>query len=171
MRITRRAYGCGTASRRYHHCLPNPPRASNDFLIRSSLPCEEEDGWRCLAGWRLHCSRSCCAQRLRTSQRRRILRGARTSPIARRCARGHPRCPRQDLRTSGRANGHPAGSRANAVRTGCPNASPRDRAPIGEKDGAPHISANRKKTHAFDDRGSPFVIHGSTDATGGDGLA
>ena len=73
MRTTRRAYGCGTAKRRYRHRLPSPLCAPNNFLIRSSLLCEEADGWRCLAGWRLRCSRSCCARRPQTSQRRRIL--------------------------------------------------------------------------------------------------
>ena len=74
MRATSRAYGCGTAKRRYRHRLPSPPRASNGFLIRSSPLCEEVDGWRCLAGWRLRCLRSCCARRRQTTQRRRILR-------------------------------------------------------------------------------------------------
>jgi len=73
MRTTGRAYGCGTAKRRYRHRLPSPLCAPNNFLIRSSLLCEEADGWRCLAGWRLRCSRSCCARRPQTSQRRRIL--------------------------------------------------------------------------------------------------
>jgi hypothetical protein len=68
MRTTGRAYGCGTAKRRYRHRLPSPLCASNNFLIRSSLLCEEADGWRCLAGWRLRCLRSCCARRPQTSQ-------------------------------------------------------------------------------------------------------
>jgi hypothetical protein len=72
--------------------------------------------------------------------------GARTSPFARRCARGHPRPSCQLPRTWGRVHGHPVGSGANAVRAGCPIARPRDRARTGNKGGAPHISANREKT-------------------------
>jgi hypothetical protein len=60
------------ARRHRRHHLPDPPRAFNNLLIRSSLLFDGVGGSRCQAGWPLHCSRSCCARRLRTSQCRRI---------------------------------------------------------------------------------------------------
>jgi hypothetical protein len=60
------------ARRHRRHHLPDPPRAFSNFLIRSSLLFDGVGGSRCQAGWPLHCSRSCCARRLRTSRCRRI---------------------------------------------------------------------------------------------------
>ena len=60
------------ARRHRRHHLPDAPRAFNDFLIRSSLLFDGVGGLRCQAGRPLHCSRSCCARRRRTSRCRRI---------------------------------------------------------------------------------------------------
>ena len=97
-------------------------------------------------------------------------RGARTSPTARRCESGHPRSARQYLNTSGRARGHAVRSDANTDRAACPIASPRDRAPTGEKGGAPHIiSANREKNPRIRWRKLTIRHPRSAHAAGSDG--
>ena len=77
----------------------------------------------------------------RQASARGYARGRRTNPITRRCARGHSRSFGQQPCTSGRAQGRPVRSGANAVRAGYPKV----RVPTGEKGGASHINANRKK--------------------------
>ena len=93
--------------------------------------------------------------------------GARTSPFARRGARGHPRSSRQHLPTSDRASGLAVRSGANAVRADYP----RDRAPTGEKGDAPRNSANRGKNPRI--RWQKLTIRHprSAHASGTDGFA
>ena len=97
-------------------------------------------------------------------------RGGRTTPIARRCACSHSRSSRQHPRTSGRAREHAVRSDANTDRAACPIASPRDRAPTGEKGGAPHIiSANREKNPRIRWRKLTIRHPRSAHAAGSDG--
>jgi hypothetical protein len=145
MRTAGLAYGCGTARHRYR--LLSPPRAFNKFPVLTSLLCDGVDGGHCLAGWRLHCSRSCSARRLWTSRRRWIrllwLSNQSLRPSLR--TRSSPLRPSTSP-TSGRAHGHRVESGADTVRTGCTIASPRDRARTGDTAGVPHINANREKS-------------------------
>ena len=141
-----------------------PARFARPTNSRSYRLCSAKavDGWRCLAGWRLHCSRSCCARHLRTSQRRRIrspwrLNQSHLPPMR---TQSSPLRPSTSL--------HLASSTRTPswMRRKCrPRRPPNLPAPGTEhqpaKKAAHHTSARTvRKTHAFADRGSPFVIYG-----------
>jgi hypothetical protein len=162
MRTKSRAYGYGTARRRCSHRFPSPPHASNNSSIRSSLLCEEGDGWRCPPGWRLYCSRSYCARRPRTRQRRRIRPAWRSNQSHR---------PPMRMRSSPLLPSTFPAPRVKHSDTALEQAQMAS-APVAlsPASGTEHQLAKKaahhtlpravRKTHAFADRGSPFSIRG-----------
>jgi hypothetical protein len=108
----------------------------------TSLLCEGVDGWRCLAGWRLHCLRSCCARRLWTSRRRWIRPLWRSKP-----SRRPPRRTRSS-RLLPSTSPHLGSSRRTprSIRRKCrPRRLPQGQSTNWRKGDARRISANREK--------------------------
>ena len=154
--------------------IASPARLARPTICGSDRLCFAK-GWMDSAAWRGgayiargHATLDACGQ---ASADGCVRGGARTRPIARRGARRHPRSSRQHPRTSGRARGHAVGSGGNAVRSGCTIASPRDRAPTGEKGGAPQISANREESARIRGRSLTILDPRSAHPAGTDGLA
>ena len=161
MRAERRAYGCGTASRRDRHRLPSPPRASNNLLIRVSAL--RTGGWIALPGG--------VALTL-------LVVMLRLTPPDKSAPTDTPAVAFEPV---------PSPAEAHAVIPAPPVNIPASRVEDADtqldqaqmpsapaallpvrgtehqvaKKTAHHTSARTvRKTHAFADRGSPFVIHG-----------